>query len=228
MSVREPKVRVGMIDSGHALGQSMWVTAAAAFVMKDGMPVRCVASADQLGHGSALLDVIAALAPEARFVVAQVFGARLVCTAAQVAAAIDWLLQEGVEVINLSLGLPHDRPVLADACARAVLAGVVLCASVPARGAPVYPAAYPGVLRLTGDARCGRDELSHLATVYADFGAHVRALDGASVAGASVGCAHLCGHVARYLAAGGDCQADAVRVWLSAQARYHGPERRGA
>lgn len=226
MSMREAGVRVGMVDSGHALHQTASVTAAAAFVMTDGLPVRNAACPDRLGHGSALLDVIATLAPEARFVVAQVFGARLACTAAQVARAIDWLVAEGADVINLSLGLQHDRPVLAEACARAVAAGVILCAASPARGAPVYPAAYPGVLRMTGDVRCGRDELSHLATAQADFGAHVRALDGAAVAGASVGCAHLSGHVARYLATGGERGAGAVRAWLDAQARYHGPERR--
>lgn len=224
--MRERGVRVGLVDSGHAPGQGARVTASAAFVMEAGGVRRRAARPDQLGHGSALLDVIAALAPEARFVVAQVFDARLACTTAQVAAAIDWLVGEGAEVINLSLGLPHDRAVLARACARATRAGVILCASAPARGAPVYPAAYPGVMRMTGDARCGRDEISHLATAQADFGAHVRALDGAVVAGASVGCAHLCGHVARHLAAGGDRDADAVRAWLGAQACYHGPERR--
>lgn len=220
------RVRIGMVDSGHAPRQAASVVAAAAFVMEDSAPVRGDAHPDRLGHGSALLDVVAALAPQARFVTAQVFGVRLACTAAQVAAAIDWLVAEEVDVINLSLGLPHDRAVLAEACAHAVAAGVVLCAASPARGAPVYPSAYPGVLRMTGDARCARDELSRLATVHADFGAHVRALDGATVAGASVGCAHLSGHVARYLAAGGDRAAGAVSAWLSAQARYHGPERR--
>jgi subtilisin family serine protease len=220
------ELRVGVVDSGFALRQASSVVGSAAFVMGGEVVRRGEVVPDALGHGSALIDVIATLAPEARFVVAQVFGTRLACTAAQVAAAIDWLVTEGVDVINLSLGLAHHRAVLAEACARAACAGVILCASSPARGAPVYPAAYPGVLRMTGDARCGRNEISHLATTQADYGAHVRGLDGAMVAGASVGCAHLCGHVVRHLAAGGDRRIDAVRAWLSAQARYHGPERR--
>lgn len=218
---------VGVVDSGFASGQAHRVAHAAAFMLVDGQP-RCGAvSADRLGHGSALIDVMATLAPAARFAVAQVFGARPVTSAAQVAAAIDWLAASGVRLINLSLGLTEDRAVLRAACVRALRAGVVLCAAAPARGTQVYPAAYPGVFRMTGDARCAREEISHLQTRHADFGAHVRPLDGrVAGGGASVGCAHLAGHIARYLCSGGDARLTAVRAWLIAQASYHGPERR--
>lgn len=201
----------------------------ASFVLADGQVSCSAATPDALGHGSAVGGVIRHLAPRARLVVAQVFHQRFTTTALQVAAAIDWLVDEGVQVVNLSLGLSQDRPVLAAACARAVEAGVILCAASPARGDPVFPSAYPGVFRMTGDARCGRDELSWLATRHADFGAHVRPLEGARAGnGASIGCAHLSGHVGRLLSAGVAPEADAVADALKAQARYRGPERRGA
>lgn len=226
-------VRVGLVDSGHAPALAARVVSAAAFVIgEDG--VRCEAAGpDRLGHGSRLAEIIAACAPRAQLCVAQVFHARLATTAAQVAAAIDWLVAQRVALINLSLGLRAPRPVLAEACARARAAGVLLCAAAPARGEPVYPAAFPGVLRMSGDARCARMEISALGTRYADFGAHVHPLDGGLTgSGASVGCAHLSGHIARYLddcrAAGRTADEEDVRRWLCAQARYHGPERRSS
>jgi hypothetical protein len=220
-------LRVGVVDSGCSVAQRDRVVGAAGFELVDGELRIGEASLDRLGHGSELIAVIDALAPGVQFLVAQVFRERLSTSARQVAAAIDWLVDQHVQIINLSLGLSEDRAMLAAACERALRAGVLICAASPARGAPVYPAAYPGVFRMTGDARCGREEISHLETRYADFGAHVRPLDGKlGGAGASLGCAHLCAHVARYLAAGGSPRLSEVRRALIAQARFRGPEQR--
>lgn len=218
--------RIGIVDSGCP-ADWMHECPSASFVLVDGQALCQAATPDQLGHGSAIGGVIRNLVPHSRLVIAQVFHQRFTTTALQVAAAIDWLVDEGVEVINLSLGLSQDRPVLAAACARAVDAGVIICAASPARGDPVYPSAYPGVFRMTGDARCARDELSWLATRHADFGAHVRPLEGALAgSGASMGCAHLSGHVARLLSAGVTHEPRALSEALKAQAHYRGPERR--
>lgn len=218
--------RIGVVDSGC---QDEWLSdyRSASFVLVDGLVSCQAATPDQLGHGSAIGGVIRHLAPGSQLVMAQVFHQRFTTTALQVAAAIDWLVDEGVEIINLSLGLSQDRPLLAAACARAVDAGVIVCAASPARGDPVYPSAYPGVFRMTGDARCTRDELSWLATRHADFGAHVRPLEGALAgSGASMGCAHLSAHVARLLKAGVTHEPGAVAEALKAQASYRGPEHR--
>lgn len=221
------KVRVGIVDSGSSAAQAAQAAAAAAFVRDDGDVRRIAACDDVLNHGSLVGDVVLHCAPQAELLVAQVFRERLATTAAQVAAAVDWLVEEGAAVINLSLGLREPRPVLEAACRAALDAGVVLCAASPAQGAPVYPAAFAGVLRVTGDARCERLELSALAAAHADFGAHVRPMHGTLAgAGASMACAHLSGHVARHLSEAGRADIDALRAWLSAQARYHGLERR--
>ncbi len=219
-------VRIGVVDSGCP-EDGLRACRSAGFVLVDGRVARVAAAPDRLGHGSAIDGVVRHLAPSAQLVVAQVFQQRFTTTALQVAAAIDWLIGEDVAVINLSLGLSGDRPALAAACARAVDAGVIVCAASPARGAPVYPSAYPGVFRMTGDARCARDEVSWLATRHADFGAHVRPLDGALAgSGASIGCAHLSGHVARLLHDGAARDAAAIADALQSQARYRGPEHR--
>ena len=220
--------RIAVVDSGCAAGHEKRVRAAAAFVLDGGDLNAVPVSADALDHGSRVADILLHCAPQAELLVAQVFRERLTTTTAQVAAAIDWAVANGAQLINLSLGLREPRPVLAEACARAAAAGVVLCAAAPARGQAVYPAGFPGVLRVSGDARCAPGELAVIGTAEVDFGAHVRPLDGSLAgAGASMACAWLSGHAARHLADGGG--ADTLRAWLVEQARYQGvddPRRR--
>ncbi|WP_446731499.1 subtilisin-like serine protease QhpE, partial [Pseudomonas soli] len=117
----------------------------------------------------------------------------------------------------------QDRPVLRLACAEAVAAGVLLCASSPARGEPVYPASYPGVIRVTGDARCAAGQWSWLDTPQADFGAAVGA---AGVAGASLACAAFTGRVAALLREEPGMTRQALLHWLEQHAAFVGPERK--
>lgn len=222
-------VRIGVVDSGHACEQAGRVVASAAFMLADDGIHEVPATPDALGHGERVVSVLAHCAPQAELCVAQVFRDRLVTSAAQVAAAIEWLVAQRVSVINLSLGLREPRPVLAEACARAVAAGVIVCAASPARGEPVYPAAFDGVWSVTGDARCAPMEISALGTAQADFGAHVRPVGSALAgSGASMACAYLSGHVARHLASGGRAEAASVRAWLAGEARFHGRQRPGS
>lgn len=218
------RVRVGIVDSGCTPAQAAQVGASAAFML-DEAGVSCVAAApDVLGHGGRVADIVLHCAPQAELLIAQVFRERLSTSAAQVAAAIDWLVAKGARIINLSLGLRTPRQTLEDACARAIAADVVLCAAAPARGQAVYPAGFAGVLRVTGDARCARMELAALGAAHADFGAYVRTLDdGLLGAGASMACAHLSAHAARHFAEGGS--ADSLNAWLLSQAQYHGLEK---
>lgn len=221
-------VRIAVVDSGCAAVHAPRVWAAAAFVLDDSGLDQVPAAADALDHGSRVADILLHCAPQAELLVAQVFRERLTTTAAQVAAAIDWAVANGAQLVNLSLGLREPRPVLAEACARAVVAGVVLCAAAPARGQAVYPAGFAGVLRVTGDARCAPGEVAAIGTAEVDFGAHVRPLDGSlGGAGASMACAWLGGLAAQHLADGGG--ADTLRAWLAGQARHRGvddPRRR--
>lgn len=222
-------VKVGIVDSGCGFIQSPRtgtgrVVSAKAFSYGDDGVEQEPVTEDSLGHGSAILEIIAEQAPQAEFAIAQIFTERLTTTAVQVAAAIDWLVEQKVDVINLSLGLRSDREALRNACELAVAAGIMVCASTPARGDPVYPAAYPGVFRMTGDARCSKPQISSLKTQYADFGGYVQGRNG--VIGASAGCAQMSGHIARYLAGSEEENDDAVTVdnWLQQQAEFFGAE----
>jgi subtilisin family serine protease len=217
---------VGLVDSGVDIATAANLFASRAFrLAADRRVVVAEPEPDRLGHGTALAGILARGVPGLRLLSAQVFLDTLSCSARQVAAALDWLVSQEARLVNMSFGLRQDRDVLRLACARAQAAGVILVAASPARGAPVFPASYPGVIRATGDARCAVDEISCLATAQADFGAHVR-VDGGSVAGASVGCARLSAFAATFLARHPQASVEEVRIWLSERATYRGPERR--
>jgi hypothetical protein len=220
-------IRVGVVDSGIDGATRARVVAARDFPAhappRDPPPGE---PRDRSGHGTRIAEILATV-EGIELLDARVMFTGLSSSAAQVAAAIDWLCARGAQVVNLSVGLRQDRALLREACARAVERGVLLVASAPARGAPVYPAAYPGVLRATGDARCAPAEISWLGSTQADAGGHVRTADGA-LAGASIGCAHVCAHIVRWLCAHPAAARDDIIAALRVSASVHGPERRGA
>lgn len=220
----QPELLVGVVDSGHAPHQAALVQAARGFRLSADALLEEAGAEDRLGHGTAVLEALALQPGVLRACVAQVFLDRWQTSPLQVAAALDWLVEQRVAVINLSLGLRYDRPVLREACERALAAGVVLCAASPAQGEAVYPASYPGVLRITGDARCVAGQWSWLGNAQADFGAPVRA---GGLAGASLACATLSGRIARYLQAHPGRDRAALLDHLRCGAAFRGPERRG-
>lgn len=206
--------RVGLVDTGVGPALAGSVAAARAFA---GAPL----AEDVHGHGTTVAGIVLHYAPRARLLNAQAFGARARGDAAAVADALRWLIVERARLVNLSLGLPHDRDVLRAAVAEALASGVILIASTPARGAPVYPAAYPGVLRVTGDARCAPGEVSALGGQPADYGACPRDLEG-TPGGASFAAAHVAGLLVRGLESG-DVDTGAI---LGGAVRFRGRERR--
>ena len=219
------ELRIGVVDSGHSAAQRLQVISGRRFSLLDDGLAEGDLRDDPLGHGSAVIEAIGRRAPSALFCVAQVFDRRGVTSALQIATAIDWLLGQDVRLINLSLGLRQDRSLLRAACAAAVARGVLLCASSPAQGEGVFPANYPQVLRVTGDARCAEQEWSWLNTAQADFVACVQGTyPGQS--GASLGCAALSGHIAGFLVEQPGASNEQVLEWLREHARYRGPERR--
>jgi hypothetical protein len=219
----ERRWRVALIDSG--IDPACWPEpfSAVAFA-DDGLVVRPTApAADSTGHGTRMARILGGGALRPELLVAQVFGGAGRATAAAVAAAIDWAVAAHADLVHLSLGVRQDRPVLAAAVQGAVAAGALLVAASPARGTLPYPAAYPGVLRATGDARCAPEEISALGSVQADFGACPSFAGGRS-GGASVGAAHLTRVIVGTLHP--PLTLSAARGALRARARYHGAERR--
>lgn len=188
-------MKVGIIDTGLQSEHWHWLQAGQMFVLgPDGVQSQSLEE-DHLGHGSVVSRLVHEQAPDVPVLMAQVFGQRGATTAVQLAAAVYWLLEQGADLINCSLGLRADRTVLRDACQAAVGSGVILCASSPAMGQAVYPASYPGVVSVTGDARCQPQEWSWLQGERAEFGA---AVGKGAEGGASMACARFSGLLAAY------------------------------
>ena len=212
-------VRVGLLDGaldrsfGHAV---------------DAVSGSAPLDADARGHGSQIARCVLAHAPQARLAVAQVFDRSRETTVDAVLDGLYWLIGQGVHLINMSFGMPTASPRLAQACRDAADVGIVLVASAPARGAPVYPAAFAHCIAVTGDARCAPGELSWLASAAADFGTHalIEPDHPERGGGASIATARMSGLIAALLAQGvapGD-----VRARLQRAAIHVGPERRHA
>ncbi len=219
--------RVGIMDSGIAADFATSVLAARDFT--DASPGGQASSswmADDTGHGTAVARLVLDGCEDADLILARIFGQGRVASVERVVAAMAWLVESRVQVINLSFGMAAQNPVLTCACHEAASMGVVLVASSPARGRATYPASEPVCLAVSGDARCGPHEISWLANAQAEFGAHpgLRHTQCAQAGGASFAAARVTGMVADLLAQG--CPVAGIRPALRGRASYLGPERR--
>jgi hypothetical protein len=159
---------IGVVDSG--VDAETPFDAARSFRFASGRILEADASVDAIGHATNTIRLIRSRAPQARFAIAQVFFDS-VSTPEAIAVAVDWLVGLNAQLINLSLGTTRHSDLLREACARAHAAGCMLVTSVPSRGPIVYPAAYPGLIRVTGDARCQPGQFSWINSERCDFGA---------------------------------------------------------
>ena len=114
-------------------------------------------------HGTAVAAIMvgapgsasSGLLPAARLYAAAIFAlrddGRIVGTTDAIARSIDWLAQQGVRVVNLSLSGPGNQ-VMRLTVERAHRGGMILVAAAGNEGpnaAPVYPAGYTPVLAVT-------------------------------------------------------------------------------
>lgn len=174
-------VRIGLVDGGVAAHPSLGPVEQRGFA-PGGLKVSA--------HGTAVASLMVGrsggfrgAAPGARLLVADVYGGSPTGgSAAIIAQALAWMARNKVPVINVSLVGPPNVTLRA-AVAALVARGHLVVAAVGNDGPaapPLYPAAYPGVVSVTGvDAR--RRVLPE-----AGRGGHVDfAAPGADMAGAS-------------------------------------------
>lgn len=228
MPTPESPWRVAVIDSGLDLRSGITPLVSRRFVDERQQVTACEITGDATGHGTAVAEIIRS-GPQGRapeLLIAQVMEDRSGTTPAAVAAAIRWAVEGGAHLIHLSLGLAHDRPVLAAAFDAAVAGGVIVVAATPARGAVSFPARYPGVVRATGDARCAADEISALDSDSLTVGAHgyFTASSGRVLRGSSIGAAYVTRFIVSSMPV--NTQLQNVGEGLAALATYRGRENR--
>jgi subtilisin family serine protease len=154
-----PDVTIGVVDTGADLSHPS-LAGARVTLRTVRSPDRPPADPD---HGTAVVSLlvgrvdseVVGIVPGARVLVADAFhgqGPASSADAFDLIAAIDWLVAEGVKVVNLSLSGP-DNEHLERAIARVQQRGVVLVAASgrPGRSrSSGYPAKYPGVVAVSG------------------------------------------------------------------------------
>lgn len=152
--------RIGIIDTAIADHPSL-----------RGVMIRREAASAQFRpapHGTAVASIIAGQTPAGGQLVsgttlysAAVFdgtGQTLYADAIDLVASLDWMADQRVKVVNLSIAGPPNA-LLEDAVARSVARGAILVAAAGnggPRGGPRYPAAYPGVIAVTATDRLNR------------------------------------------------------------------------
>ncbi|MDT4937994.1 MAG: hypothetical protein QOG80_1665 [Pseudonocardiales bacterium] len=163
---------------------------------------------DLFGHGTACAGIIRRAAPGCEITSVRVLGTRLSGRGEVLAAALDWAIDRGARVINLSLstGKPDMFARLHEVADRAARSGAVLVCAMNNVPAPSFPSAFSSVVSV---AACdGEDPFLLLAGPVppADFAAPgldltIAWLDGASITatGNSFAAAHVTGLVARLL-----------------------------
>ncbi|WP_249138091.1 S8 family serine peptidase [Phenylobacterium montanum] len=166
---------VGMLDSGVDAGHA---ALAGEIAVQQGFAPGGVVPA---AHGTAVASLIAgrgpklaAAAPGARLVVADVYGSGPTGGSAEaIARALAFMAQQKVRVINISLVGPANLTV--QAAVRASIAhGEMIVAPVGNDGPaapPLYPASYPGVIAVTGVDGRGRPLPEAGRALHVDFAA---------------------------------------------------------
>ncbi|HEY0855608.1 MAG TPA: S8 family serine peptidase, partial [Albitalea sp.] len=146
-------VKVGLIDGGVETGHP-WLKGAAIKAWG------CASTKVPSAHGTAVASLLVGRAPRFRSAApsATLYAADVYCndpiggSIEAVAAALAWLLGEQVPVVNISLVGPRNRA-LEQVVRRASARGMLLVAAVGNDGpaaAPLYPAAYPEVVAVSG------------------------------------------------------------------------------
>lgn len=146
-------VRVAIIDSGvegsHPKVRGRLVESVAVQLSADGDPeVVPDEPQDLFGHGTACAGIILGLAPEAEIVSVRVLGADLKGKGAAFARGLEWAIERGVQVANLSLSSKSEAmyPVFHELADDAYFHNVALVSA--ANNVPVqsYPSLFSSVL----------------------------------------------------------------------------------
>ena len=153
-------VRIAVIDSGinpdnpHIKGFAGGVAIADDGSEHDDL-------SDRLGHGTAVAAAIQEKAPAAELYIVRVFTTTLTTRAANIAHAIEWAAEHGMNVANLSLGTtkPESADVLAAALESARAAHLRVVSVCSHKGARWWPGSLPGAIGVVVDEACARDEI---------------------------------------------------------------------
>jgi subtilisin family serine protease len=147
-------LRIAVLDSGvnpshpHAGGLTSGVSLAGEGISED--------TVDRLGHGTAVVALIHALAPEATIVPVRIFDKTLSTNLPTLVRALEWCAANSIQIINLSLGTTNEnhREPFETAVTHIADAGAMLVAPYAMEKTLLLPGTLPGVVGVVADADC--------------------------------------------------------------------------
>jgi hypothetical protein len=149
-------VRIGVIDSGVYTAHPHVGNIAGGVTI--GPQGETPDYEDRLGHGTAVAALLHQQAPEAQLIAVKVFDRVLATNCETVIRAIDWCLQNGIDIINLSLGTTNHAHFseFEGAVRRMRAAGKAMVSAHEVNGTLALPGCLPGVIAVIANAG-GRD-----------------------------------------------------------------------
>jgi hypothetical protein len=165
---------------------------------------------DRLGHGTAVMAAIQEKAPEAEYFAVRVFDRELRTNIDALIAAIEWSIDHKMDIVNLSLGTSN--PAHAEKFAPWIARAIIVSA------AGVYPGELPGVIRVSPDPNCPRDQYRSEGETFCASG-YPRPMPGVpperNLNGVSFAVANMTGFVARACEGLVDRSYESVRAKLA-------------
>jgi subtilisin family serine protease len=225
-------VRVAIIDSGverghPALGDRLGASLVVELSDGEATVVEDPDGLDVAGHGTACAGIVHAIAPGAELVSVRILGPNNRAKGATLAAALEWVVEQGIGIANLSLSSRSDAlyGVFHDLADRAYFANTLLvCAANNVVGAS-YPSLFAAVVSVAAHDVPDPGVWFYNPSPPVEFGAHgvdvdVAWRDGGRMraTGNSFAAPHLAGYAARIRARYPSASPFEVKAMLAAMA----------
>lgn len=154
-------LRVAVVDSGVHAGHPHVNGVSGGLAI--GVQQRFEDYSDVLGHGTAVLAAIKDIAPNAEYFAVKIYFRTLRTNIDQLIQALNWSIDNQMDVVNLSLGTVNQdhRQTLATLIDRAVAQGMIIVAAAEADGEPALPGSLPGVISASIDWMLERGTFRH-------------------------------------------------------------------
>ena len=148
-------VKIAVIDSGIESSHPGVGTVAGGVELslnEKGTIIRSDDHQDCAGHGTACAGIIRKKAPDAELYSIRIFDKSLSAHGDVLMAAMEWAIENKMDVLNLSLGSTEVsyKERLRAVCQRAVKAGTIVVAAEHNAGLECYPAVFPEVIGVSG------------------------------------------------------------------------------
>ncbi len=159
---------------------------------------------DTTGHGTAIAGIIKKKAPFAKLYAIKIFYENLTAQACVLTAALNWAIDNNMQIINLSLGtkLRTYEKDLKKICNKAYKKNIFIISSAKDPSDITFPAIFKTVTGVYWNRKCSRESLIYHPESKIEFGAYgrPRSIPGLSqklnFTGSSFAAAHVTGKLA--------------------------------